>query len=211
LYYAGADYQPLKNLTLSLHTSQLEDLFRRDFAGLKYKIGIGPGDVFTEWRYFSARETGRELLGKVDNRTLSTHFGYSIKGHTFSGGYQKVRGDTAYGLTWAEPTRICSASSRSAPFALANERAWMMRYDYDFATLGVPGLTFNLRYVKRGSGGSDGYQHRQGWWSTGFGWGGGGVGADDGLELRHPVRRFEECFAALAKCDDALEFCRCCG
>ncbi|QCY12046.1 OprD family porin [Pseudomonas sp. MPC6] len=147
LYYAGADYQPLKNLTLSVHSSQLEDLFRRDFAGFKYRIGLGPGDAFTEWRYFSARETGRELLGKVDNRTLSTHFGYAIKGHTFSGGYQKVRGDTAYAYVGGTDTYLFSEQQVST-FALANERAWMMRYDYDFAALGIPGLTFNLRYVK---------------------------------------------------------------
>lgn len=147
LYYAGVDYQPLKNLTLSVHTSQLEDLFQRNFAGFKYRIGAGPGEAFTEWRYFSAREQGRDLLGKVDNRTLSTNFGYSIKGHTFSGGYQKVRGDTAYAYVGGTDTYLFSEQQVST-FALENERAWMMRYDYDFAALGVPGLTFNLRYVK---------------------------------------------------------------
>lgn len=96
LYYGGVDYQPLNNLTLSLHTSALEYLFRRDFAGFKFKTRLGPGDVFTEWRWFNAREQGRALLGEVDNQTLSTNFGYSVQGHTFSGGYQKVRGDTAY-------------------------------------------------------------------------------------------------------------------
>ncbi len=147
LYYLGVDYQLLKNLTLSLHTSQLEDLFRRDFAGFKYRVGVGPGEVFTEWRYFSAKEQGRDLLGKVDNRTLSTNFGYSIKGHTFSGGYQKVSGDTAYAYVGGTDTYLFSEQQVST-FALANERAWMTRYDYDFAALGIPGLTFNLRYVK---------------------------------------------------------------
>lgn len=147
LYYAGVDYQPLKNLTLSLHTSVLEDLFRRDFAGFKYKTGMGPGEIFTEWRFFNAREDGRELLGEVDNRTLSTNFGYSIKGHTFSGGYQKVKGDTAYAYVGGTDTYLFSEQQVST-FALADERAWMMRYDYDFAALGIPGLTFNLRYVK---------------------------------------------------------------
>ncbi|EJN27518.1 outer membrane porin, OprD family [Pseudomonas sp. GM78] len=147
LYYAGVDYQPLKNLTLSVHTSQLEDLFQRNFAGFKYKTAMGPGEAFTEWRYFSAREAGRELLGKVDNRTLSTNVGYSIQGHTFSGGYQKVSGDTAYAYVGGTDTYLFSEQQIST-FALANERAWMMRYDFDFAALGVPGLTFNLRYVK---------------------------------------------------------------
>ena len=147
LYYAGVDYQPIKSLILSLHTSVLEDLFRRDFAGFKYKTAMGPGEIFTEWRFFNAREDGRELLGEVDNRTLSTNFGYSIKGHTFSGGYQKVKGDTAYAYVGGTDTYLFSEQQVST-FALANERAWMMRYDYDFAALGIPGLTFNLRYVK---------------------------------------------------------------
>jgi hypothetical protein len=147
LYYAGIDYQPLKNLTLSLHASQLEDLFQRNFAGFKFRTEMGPGEAFTEWRYFTAKETGRELLGNVDNRTLSTNFGYSIQGHTFSGGYQKGSGDTAYASVGGTDTYLFSEQQLST-FSLENERAWMMRYDYNFAALGIPGLTFNVRYVK---------------------------------------------------------------
>ncbi|MFJ3151640.1 outer membrane porin, OprD family [Pseudomonas putida] len=147
LRYAGVDYQPLNNLTLSLHTSVLEDLFRRDFAGFKFKTHLGPGDVFTEWRWFNARKQGRALLGGVDNQTLSTNFGYSVQGHTFSGGYQKVRGDTAYAYVGGTDTYLFSEQQVST-FALANERAWMLRYDFNFAAVGIPGLTFNVRYVK---------------------------------------------------------------
>lgn len=147
LDYVGVDYQPLANLTLSLHASELKDLFRRDFAGFKFKTALGPGEVFTEWRWFNAREQGRALLGEVDNQTLSTNFGYSIKGHTFSGGYQKVRGDTAYAYVGGTDTYLFSEQQVST-FALANERAWMLRYDYNFAAMGIPGLTFNVRYVK---------------------------------------------------------------
>lgn len=147
LYYAGADYQLRKNLTLSLHTSELQDMFHRDFAGLKYRIVMGAGEAFTEWRWFNAREQGRALLGEVDNRTLSTNFGYRVHGHTFSGGYQKVNGDTAYAYVGGTDTYLFSEQQVST-FALANERAWMLRYDYDFAALGIPGLAFNVRYVK---------------------------------------------------------------
>jgi len=147
LYYLGADYQPVKNLTLSVHSSQLDDLFRRDFLGFKYKAGMGPGEAFTEWRWFNAQGQGRALLGEVDNRTLSSNFGYSLKGHTFSGGYQKVSGDTAYAYAGGTDTYLFSEQQVST-FALANERAWMLRYDYNFAAVGIPGLTFNVRYVK---------------------------------------------------------------
>ncbi|HEN8797892.1 TPA: OprD family porin [Pseudomonas putida] len=147
LYYAGVDYQPVKNLQLTLHISQLEDIFLRHFAGFKFRTEVGPGEAFTEWRYFTAEETGRRLLREVDNQTLSTNFGYSIKGHTFSGGYQKGRGETAYASVGGTDTYLFSEQQLST-FALENERAWMMRYDYNFAELGVPGLTFNIRYVK---------------------------------------------------------------
>ena len=32
-------------------------------------------------------------------------------------------------------------------FAGADERSWQARYDYNFAALGVPGLTFMTRYI----------------------------------------------------------------
>ena len=33
-------------------------------------------------------------------------------------------------------------------FANADERSWQARYDFDFAGLGVPGLSFMTRYIK---------------------------------------------------------------
>lgn len=33
-------------------------------------------------------------------------------------------------------------------FSQTNERVWHARYDFDFAALGVPGLTFSTRWAK---------------------------------------------------------------
>lgn len=33
-------------------------------------------------------------------------------------------------------------------FAESGERSWQLRYDYNFASVGIPGLTFMTRYVK---------------------------------------------------------------
>ena len=35
----------------------------------------------------------------------------------------------------------------SADFANADEKSWQARYDYNFAAMGIPGLTFMTRYV----------------------------------------------------------------
>ncbi len=37
-------------------------------------------------------------------------------------------------------------------FAERGERSWQLRYDFDFATLGVPGLALMTRYFKAGDG-----------------------------------------------------------
>jgi hypothetical protein len=36
----------------------------------------------------------------------------------------------------------------SPDFANPEEKSWQARYDYDFAALGIPGLTFMTRYLK---------------------------------------------------------------
>ena len=33
-------------------------------------------------------------------------------------------------------------------FAYTDERSWQARYDYDFAALGVPGLSSTVRYIR---------------------------------------------------------------
>lgn len=146
--YGGVDFAPVNKMQLSLHGSELDDFYRRTFLGFKYALPLSErSELFTELRYFTAEETGAERLGEVDNRVISSLLGYAFGGHRISGGYQKVSGDTAYAYVGGADTYLFSEQQVST-FALQNERAWHARYDFDFASLGVPGLTFTLRYVK---------------------------------------------------------------
>ncbi|BAN48120.1 OprD family porin [Metapseudomonas resinovorans] len=144
--YGGVDYQALPGLVLSFHASELDDIFRRDYYGLKFNAPVGAGKAFAEMRYFDARGSGRELAGDVDNRTFSSNFGYSLHGHALSAGYQKGSGDTAFAYLTGTDTYLFGEMLVST-FSLANERAVYAGYGYDFAALGIPGLTLNLRYV----------------------------------------------------------------
>lgn len=144
--YAGADYK-LDAMTLSYHYARLDDLYRRDYAGVQFSQPLWIGKVFGEVRYFVARDEGRALAGEVDNRTWSSNVGYRVGGHGFSGGYQKGSGNTAFAYLNGSDTYLFSEMLVST-FAMQDERVWHLRYDYDFTALGVPGLTFNLRYVK---------------------------------------------------------------
>lgn len=145
--YGGVDFDITPAMQLSLHASELEDFYRRNYLGFKYTLPVGPGAVFTELRYFTASETGSEAIGEVDNRVISSLLGYSLGGHRFSGGYQKISGDTAYAYIGGSDSYLFNEQQLSA-FAQQNERSWLARYDYNFAAIGVPGLTFTLRYVK---------------------------------------------------------------
>ncbi|MGN8275896.1 OprD family porin [Pseudomonas sp. SMN5] len=145
--YLAFDYKALPTLTLSYHVAELEDLYRSNFYGLKLNQPLSTGAIISDVRVFDARETGDESLGEVDNRTLSSYFAYSLKGHTIGGGYQKAWGDTPFAFVNGTDTYLF-AESLVSTFTAPNERIWFARYDYDFASAGLPGLTLTLRYVK---------------------------------------------------------------
>ncbi|WP_095156637.1 OprD family porin [Pseudomonas sp. Irchel 3E13] len=144
--YLAFDYKLLPTLTLSYHIAELADLYRSHYAGLKLNQPLSTGAVIADVRLFDAGATGDELLGDVDNRTLSSYFAYSLKGHTLGGGYQKAWGDTPFAFVNGTDTYLFGESLVST-FTAPNERVWFARYDYDFAALGLPGLTLTLRYV----------------------------------------------------------------
>lgn len=144
--YLAFDYKLLPTLTLSYHIAELADLYRTHYAGLKLNQPLSTGAVIADVRLFDAGATGDELLGDVDNRTLSSYFAYSLKGHTLGGGYQKAWGDTPFAFVNGTDTYLFGESLVST-FTAPNERVWFARYDYDFAALGLPGLTLTLRYV----------------------------------------------------------------
>ncbi|WP_437880888.1 OprD family porin [Pseudomonas sp. LRF_L74] len=145
--YAGVSYAASPNVTLQYQYGVLKNFFRKDFLGVTASTALGPGKLFAEARYFDSREDGRQFAGEVDNRTLSSNIGYSWAGHTFSGGYQKAWGDTAFAYVDGTDTYLYSEMLAS-PFTMPNERVFHARYDFDFAALGIPGLRFNWRYVK---------------------------------------------------------------
>ncbi|MFI8372753.1 OprD family porin [Pseudomonas helleri] len=145
--YAGGDYKLTPDMTVSYQFAQLQDLYRQHYVGLKNSFAIGLGALKTDIRYFDAGKDGAGLAGKVDNRALSTRVAYSYKGHTLGGGYQGQYGSTPF--TYVDGTNtFLFTEYQLGNFSQTGERSWHARYDYDFAALGVPGLTFSTRYAK---------------------------------------------------------------
>ncbi|MNT24544.1 Porin-like protein NicP precursor [compost metagenome] len=127
--------------------AELEDLYRTNYFGMKLNQPLSTGAVIADVRVFDANETGDKGVGEVDNRTLTSYFAYSLKGHTLGGGYQKAWGDTPFAFVNGTDTYIFGESLVST-FTAANERVWFARYDSDFAAAGAPGLTLGVKYAK---------------------------------------------------------------
>ncbi|WP_434611413.1 OprD family porin [Pseudomonas sp. D2-30] len=152
--YAGADYKLGKNIRLSYFYGELENFYRQNFAGVQHDLQLGPGVLTSDLRYFNSADSGLAHGGKVDNDMFSGSLSYVALGHTFSAGYQKLSGEG--GLPYISGATVYSFSNVGiGKFIEEDEKTWMLGYGYDFARLGVPGLTFSSRYLSGADGKSN--------------------------------------------------------
>ncbi|WP_425929384.1 OprD family porin [Pseudomonas sp. NyZ201] len=164
--YAGADYKLTKDLLVQYWYGGLEDFYKQHFLGAVHNWAIGGGTLKSDFRYFHSTDDGANsndpayytsgyyggttTKGKVDNDLWSALFLYSINGHTFGGGYQKSRGDSDF--PWLNQgdgsSNYTITDSQIQKFGRAGESTWQARYSYDFAKVGVAGLTAGVVYLK---------------------------------------------------------------
>ena len=165
-YYAGGDYKITKDLTAQYYYGNLEDFYTQHFLGLTHNWALPVGSLKSDLRYFNSDSDGKNasqegrLAGyratgvhndrEVDNRTWSTKFTYSLQGHALSAGYQRVNGtsDFPYLNQGDGASSYLITDSQIGKFQRAGERTWLAQYAYDFATVGLPGLTTSVIYLK---------------------------------------------------------------
>ena len=144
--FGGADYKFADRITGSYHFAQLDDVYRQHFLGLVAARPMGPGTFGTDLRLAISDDTGSARGGKIDNTSLHGLFSYALNGHKLSAGYQHMSGDSAFPyVDCSDPYLVNFVQIND--FAGAAERSWQARYDYDFAKLGIPGLSFMSRYL----------------------------------------------------------------
>lgn len=87
----------------------------------------------------------------MDNRAFSGLFTYSVSGHSFGAGYQVLNGDSDFPFLnrgdGEGSTAYLITDVQIGKFQRAGERTWQLRYGYDFAKAGLPGLTFQTLYL----------------------------------------------------------------
>jgi hypothetical protein len=145
--FAGGTYALTPSLALTAYTSELQDIYRQHFAGLVHTLPLGEGmSLKSDLRYFDSRDTGSAKAGRVDNRNFNGMLSLTTGPQRFSVAWQQLSGDSAFPfLTGGDPFVVNLVTFNT--FTKAEEDSWQLRYDYDFASLGIPGLSFMTRYV----------------------------------------------------------------
>ncbi|AIR88675.1 OprD family outer membrane porin [Pseudomonas cremoricolorata] len=171
--YGGLDYKLTKDLTLQYYYSNLEDFYKQHFLGATHLFQIDKDQSFkTDLRFFDSSSDGKngeagyrfnnnggyaKNPGKVDNKTWSAMFTYTLGSHALLVGHQRVSDDG--GFVWLNQGSLVNEGAAGASFYLftdsmlnqfakAGENTTFGQYSYDFASLGVPGLKASVSYLR---------------------------------------------------------------
>ena len=145
--YIGGEYAFSKQTTVGLWTAELKDVYEQQYVQLLHTQPLGDDMALTaNLGYFQGDEEGSALAGNLDNKTYSGLFGLKIGGNTFYVGLQKVSGDTWMRVNGTSGGTLANDSFNNS-YDNAEERSWQLRHDYNFAAMGVPGLTLMNRYI----------------------------------------------------------------
>ncbi|QEU01796.1 OprD family porin [Pseudomonas oryzihabitans] len=146
--YLGSEYRFNQDRTmLGLWGAQLEDIYHQRFIQFTHKQPLGAWTLGANIGLLDSDEDGQANAGQIDNRSFYTALSASVSGHTVMAAWQRMYGDD--GTIWLSPTTtVLPSDIQVRNFASAEEKAWQLRYDYNFAAMGIPGLNAFVRYVK---------------------------------------------------------------
>ena len=146
--FAGGEYRFNQQRTLlGLWHAELQDVYNQQYLQLSHSQPLGDWTLGANLGYFQGDEDGSALAGELDNKTYSGLFSAKFGGNTFYVGLQKVSGDSGWMRVNGTSGGTLANDSFNASFDNAGERSWQLRHDYNFAALGIPGLTLMNRYI----------------------------------------------------------------
>ncbi len=156
--FAGARYAWSPELSTSYFYGGLDGIYKEHNFGLVHVLPLGDKQSFkTDLRYVHQTDDGGS---NVDADAFGAMFTYKLGGHAFGAGYQQLNGDTGFAYIAGSDNSLVNLVQIN-DFGNEDERSWQVRYDYDFAAMGIPGLSLMTRYlsgdnVDRGPGASEG-------------------------------------------------------
>ncbi len=159
--YVGADYSFNDSRTsVSLWHARLEDIYQQTFYGLKHSQPAGDWVLGANVGVYDSKEEGKKKLGNINNTAFYSLLSAKRGASTFYVGFQSMHGPDGMPRVFNNITPLGNEIP-TYEFADAKERSWQVRHDFNFASVGIPGLTSTVRYIhgsniKRGPGLSSG-------------------------------------------------------
>ncbi|MFW3898334.1 OprD family porin [Pseudomonas bharatica] len=157
----GGSYKFLPNLTASLYTSDVEDVLKKHYLGLNYVHAIAKDQSLTLDFNGYKSDIDKKYVQKAgltgdDNTIWSLAATYAFGPHSVTLAHQRSTGSTGYQYGWYQNgggvgdggSTIYLANSYWSDFNAEDERSWQIAYGFDFSAVGVPGLTYNIAYVR---------------------------------------------------------------
>ena len=140
---AGGTFAPGGPFGGALYVGELEDTWRQAYLNLN----LAEGNWRLDGNLYKTRDTGKATADAIDTLAYSLLARYSFGAQALSLAYQKIEGDTPFDFVGGDSIYLANAI-KYADFNGPGERSWQLRYDLDFAALGVPGLSVMGRYVR---------------------------------------------------------------
>lgn len=149
LTWFGSSWRGIDGLSTSLYASELQNVWQQYYADVDYvwelsdTISLNPG-----MHYYKTEDTGDSLLGQINNNTYSAHLTLAVSGHSFTTAYQKVNGNTPFDYINQGDSIYLDNSQQYSDFNGPNEKSWKLQYGYNFAELGLAGLSASVSYSR---------------------------------------------------------------
>jgi hypothetical protein len=147
--YFGGDYQVNKHLSLSLYSSRLKDAWDQYYFGTAASYPLTDEvSLFGDFNYYKAVDEGKKRLGEFNNNIWSAKLGVKVGAHSLALSHQRNNGNDDFDYLRQSDSIFLNNSIQYSDFNSPKERSWMVRYDLDMQTFGIPGLSFMTRYGK---------------------------------------------------------------
>ena len=146
--FVGGEYTFNEKRTMvGLWNAELKDIYQQQYLQVTHSQPLGDWTLGANLGYFRGTEEGSAKAGNLDNRTVSALLSARYGGNTFYVGLQKVSGDDGWMRVNGTSGGTLANDTYNSSYDSAREKSWQLRHDYNFAALGVPGLTLMNRYL----------------------------------------------------------------
>ncbi|WP_166362071.1 OprD family outer membrane porin [Pseudomonas akapageensis] len=144
----GITYNPLASLTTSIWATQAEDIWNQYYFGASHVLGDSQVlSLATGLNYYKTKQTGKALIGDIDNQAYSLSFDLTHQAHTLTFSYQEINGNEYFDYLH-ETNGIYLANSMLSDFNGPNEKSFKVAYGLNMVAYGVPGLKFIIYQVR---------------------------------------------------------------